>query len=101
MAELSVSINSNRTSLLGKERSDRETQVAKYEIKIKDIEKMHRESMSVVQRSYDDLVKGKRKTDDEVIKLKQELVKQNEALKELGRFETNQLHLLVMCDRLN
>lgn len=69
---------------MSKERTERESQVAQYEIKIKNIEKNHRESMSVVERSYDDLVKGKRKIDEQVVKLKQELVKQCDALKDLG-----------------
>ncbi|XP_071850207.1 coiled-coil domain-containing protein 157-like isoform X1 [Apostichopus japonicus] len=74
---------SDKTHLLSKERTERESQVAQYEIKIKNIEKNHRESMSVVERSYDDLVKGKRKIDEQVVKLKQELVKQCDALKDL------------------
>ncbi|KAJ8042606.1 hypothetical protein HOLleu_09398 [Holothuria leucospilota] len=74
---------SDKTALLNKERSERETQVAQYEIKIKNIEKQHRESLKVVQRSFDDLTKGKRKVDEEMITLKQQLLKQHEALKEL------------------
>lgn len=74
----------HRTTLLNKERSERETQVAQYEIKIKNIEKQHRESLKVVQRSFDDLTKGKTKVDKEMITLKQQLLKQHEALKELG-----------------
>ncbi|XP_054749412.2 coiled-coil domain-containing protein 157-like [Lytechinus pictus] len=68
------------------------TEIKQYEAKVKEIERQHAESIMVVKRSYEEARNGKKKTEEELTKLKRELQRQFEALKELEgvREELNQ-----------
>ncbi|XP_030847511.1 coiled-coil domain-containing protein 157 isoform X2 [Strongylocentrotus purpuratus] len=68
------------------------TEVKQFEAKVKEIERQHAESIMVVKRSYEEARGGKKKTEEELTKLKRELQRQYEALKELEgvREELNQ-----------
>ena len=62
------------------------SEVKQLEVKLKEIERQHAESIMVVKRSYEEARSGKKKTEEELSKLKRELQRQYEALKELGRY---------------
>ncbi|XP_072164567.1 coiled-coil domain-containing protein 157-like [Diadema setosum] len=59
------------------------SEIKQFEAKLKEIERQHAESIMVVKRSYEETRSGKKKADDELVKLKRELQRQYAALKEL------------------
>ncbi|XP_070573796.1 coiled-coil domain-containing protein 157-like [Ptychodera flava] len=66
-----------------KEKDKQSNLIRQHEVKLKEIEKTHCDSLAVVERTNNELKSGKKKAEEQVTNLRKELVKQKDALEEL------------------